>query len=87
MLEYIGAWTYEEVEDWDVTITEGAEQGMVQLRAAKTLEIAQTTCNRNIYVFVQAPAYKVIAIHIRSVLQMTTLASFTIAWICRSSVL
>jgi hypothetical protein len=57
MLEYIGAWTVEELEAFSVTITEGAEQGMVHLFAGKALEIAQTTCNRDINVLMQVPAY------------------------------
>lgn len=57
LLEYIGAWSVEELADWTVTITEGAEQGMVHLYAAKAMEIAMTTCNRDIYIFVQAPSY------------------------------
>jgi hypothetical protein len=57
MLEYIGAWTYEELEGWDITITEGAEQGMVHIWAGKALEIAQTTCNRDIFVLNEAPGY------------------------------
>lgn len=57
MLEYVGAFTESELEAWDVTITEGAEQGMVHLYAAKALEIARTTCNRDIYVLVEAPSY------------------------------
>lgn len=57
LLEYIGAWTVEELADWSVTITEGAEQGMVHLFAAKAMEIASTTCNRDIQVLMQAPAY------------------------------
>ena len=57
MLEYIGAWTAEELEDYAVTMTEGAEQGMVHLFAAKALEIARTTCNRDINVLMQVPSY------------------------------
>jgi hypothetical protein len=57
LLEYIGAWTMEELEDFSVTITEGAEQGMVHLYAAKAMEIAQTTCNRDINVLMEVPGY------------------------------
>ena len=57
LLEYIGAWTVEELEDYSVTITEGAEQGMVHLFAAKAMEIARTTCNRDINVLMQTPSY------------------------------
>eukprot|EP00934_Nitzschia_sp_Nitz4_P000700 Nitzschia sp. Nitz4//scaffold21_size171442//127911//130441//NITZ4_002182-RA/size171442-augustus-gene-0.207-mRNA-1//-1//CDS//3329542474//700//frame0 len=57
MLEYIGAWTVDELESWSVTLTEGAEQGMVYLFAAKALEIAMTTCNRNIRVLNEVPSY------------------------------
>lgn len=35
MMEYIDAWTYDELSDWDVTITEGAEQSMVYTFAGK----------------------------------------------------
>lgn len=57
LLEYIGAWTVEELADWSITITEGAEQGMVHLFAAKAMEIAMTTCHRDIPVLMQVPAY------------------------------
>lgn len=35
----------------------GAEQGMVLSVATKVLEMARTTCNRNFYAFLEAPAY------------------------------
>jgi hypothetical protein len=57
MLEFIGAFTPSQLDEFDVTITEGAEQGMVHLYAAKALEIARTTCNRNIYVLSEVPSY------------------------------
>ena len=58
LLDYIGAWSYDElIENWDITITEGAEQGMVYLWGAKALELAQTTCNRDIYIICEAPCY------------------------------
>lgn len=57
MLEYIEAWTEVELADYDITITEGAEQSMVYIYAGKALEIARTTCNRDIYVLVEAPSY------------------------------
>ena len=57
MLEYIDAWTSQELQDYDVTITEGAEQSMVYIFAGKALEIARTTCNRDIYVLNEVPSY------------------------------
>lgn len=57
LLVYIGAFEKAELEAWDVTMTEGAESGMAYLYAAKALEIAQTTCNRDIYVLSEVPAY------------------------------
>ena len=35
----------------------GTEQGMVATVGIKILELAKTTCNRNFYVFLEAPAY------------------------------
>jgi hypothetical protein len=58
MLSYIGAFDMEDMmANWDVVITEGAEQGIVHLWAGKALEIAQTTCNRDIQIFMQVPSY------------------------------
>jgi len=57
LLLYIEAFTENELEEFDVTMTEGAESGMVVLWAAKALEIAQTTCNRDIYALMEVPAY------------------------------
>jgi len=56
-LVYIGAMKESDKSDWYVGMTEGAEQGIEILWAAKALEIAQTTCNRDIYVLMEAPAY------------------------------
>lgn len=56
-LVYLGAITESEKSDWYVSMTEGAEQGIEILWAAKALEIAQSTCNRDIYVLMEAPAY------------------------------
>jgi len=56
-LEYIGAITEAERDDWYVTLNEGAEQGIGYLWAAQALDIARTTCNRDIYVLMEAPAY------------------------------
>ena len=64
-LLYMGAFTkvgsgvYEGfgLDDYAVIPTEGAEQGMVTIHAAKALEIASTTCNRAIYCLVEAPSY------------------------------
>ena len=56
-LVYLGAIEESAKDDWYVTINEGAEQGISTLWAAKALEIAATTCNRDIYVLMEAPAY------------------------------
>jgi hypothetical protein len=56
-LVYLGAITENERDNWYVSMTEGAEQGIEILWAAKALEIAQTTCNRDIHVLMEAPAY------------------------------
>jgi hypothetical protein len=56
-LEYLGAFNKEELTAYDVTMTEGAESGMAALWAAKALEIAQQTCNRDIFALVEVPAY------------------------------
>ena len=56
-LVYLGAITESEKADWYVSMTEGAEQGIQILWAAQALEIAQTTCNRDIYALMEAPAY------------------------------
>ena len=56
-LEYLGAIPEGTQDDWYVTINEGAEQGISMLWAAKALEIAASTCNRDIYVLMEAPAY------------------------------
>ena len=42
-LVYIGAWTESDKSDWYVGMTEGAEQGIEILWAAKALEIAQVS--------------------------------------------
>ena len=54
---YLGAFTEAELEEFDVTMTEGAEQGMTHIWGAKALEIARTTCNRDIYALMEVPAY------------------------------
>lgn len=56
-LAYIEAFTMAELEDWDITMTEGAESGMTHIWAGKALEIARSTCNRDIYALMEAPAY------------------------------
>jgi hypothetical protein len=38
-------------------MTEGAEAGVYALYAAKALEIARTTCTRDIYIFSEVPSY------------------------------
>jgi hypothetical protein len=57
MLEYMDAWSSQELDDYDITITEGAEQSMVHIFAGKALEIARSTCNRDIFVLVEVPSY------------------------------
>mmetsp|Transcript_6170 Transcript_6170/g.15734 ORF Transcript_6170/g.15734 Transcript_6170/m.15734 type:complete len:704 (+) Transcript_6170:794-2905(+) len=54
---YQNAFTKDELAAYDVMGTEGAEQGMVTIHSGKALEIAMTTCNRAIYVLVEAPSY------------------------------
>ncbi|KAJ8613007.1 hypothetical protein CTAYLR_004045 [Chrysophaeum taylorii] len=56
-LTYLNVMTEEQVEDYNVVMTKGTEAGMVTLIAAKILELASTTCNRNFCQFMQAPAY------------------------------
>mmetsp|Transcript_15965 Transcript_15965/g.24859 ORF Transcript_15965/g.24859 Transcript_15965/m.24859 type:complete len:764 (-) Transcript_15965:191-2482(-) len=56
-LIYLGAMPESERDDWYVSFNEGAEQGISTLWAAKALEIAKSTCNRDIYVLMEAPAY------------------------------
>jgi len=56
-LEYLGAFTASELSNFDVEVTEGAEAGVVQLWAAMALHIAKTTCNREIFALMEAPAY------------------------------
>lgn len=54
---YLGAFTPAELESWEVVLTEGTEQGMGMLYAAMMMHIARTTCNRQIYLLVEAPTY------------------------------
>jgi len=56
-LVYLGAFKESERNDWYVAFTEGADAGMTSLFAAKALQIARTTCNRNLYVLKEVPAY------------------------------
>lgn len=56
-LVYSGAIAEGAKDDWLVSMTEGAENGIQMLWAAKALEIARTTCNREIYALMEAPAY------------------------------
>jgi hypothetical protein len=57
LLVYIEAFTEDALSEFQVTFTEGAEQGMIAIYAAKALEIANTTCTRDIYVFNEVPSY------------------------------
>jgi len=54
---YQKAFTKDQLDTYDVLGTEGAEQGMVTIHAGKALDIARTSCNRAIYVLVEAPSY------------------------------
>jgi hypothetical protein len=56
-LVYLGAFEDAELDDWSVAFTEGAESGMSGIWASKALEIARTTCNRDIWIFHEVPAY------------------------------
>jgi hypothetical protein len=56
-LVYLGAFKESERNDWYVAPTEGAESGMTSIFAAKALEIARTTCNRNLYALSEVPSY------------------------------
>ena len=57
LLVYLGAFSRGEIETWSVAFTEGAEQGHIQNIAAAALIMARTTCNRDISILVEAPAY------------------------------
>merc|ERR1712071_430068 len=57
VLVYIDAFQESERDNWAISMSEGAESGMITIYAAKALEIAQTTCNRDIYVLSEAPSY------------------------------
>jgi len=52
---YMGSKT--NFSDFTAYPTYGAEQGMVLSVATKVLEMASTTCNRDFYAFLEAPAY------------------------------
>ncbi|KAL9139795.1 hypothetical protein ACP0BX_000571 [Amphidinium carterae] len=56
-LVYLGGFTAAELVDQGVELTEGAEAGMVELFGAMAAHIAKSTCNRQIYVLMEAPAY------------------------------
>ena len=57
LLVYLGAFSAAELSTWSVSFTEGAEQGHIQNIAAAALIMARTTCNRDISILVEAPAY------------------------------
>jgi hypothetical protein len=56
-LMYLGAFSKDELAGFTTTLTEGTEQGMGMLYAAMMTYIAQTSCNRKIYLLVEAPTY------------------------------
>ena len=57
LLVFVGAFTADTLTEFEVSFTEGAEQGMIAIYAAKALEIAKETCNRKIYVLNEVPSY------------------------------
>jgi len=57
LLTYMEAFKEADRSKWYVTWTEGAEQGIVFSIAGMALSIAQTTCNRNIFIFNEVPSY------------------------------
>lgn len=56
-LEYINAFTATQLAEFDVATTEGAESGMIIMWGAKALEIARTTCVRDVFFLMEVPAY------------------------------
>jgi hypothetical protein len=54
--EYMGS-ELDITTDFNVYPTYGAEPAMVLSVASKVLEMASTTCNRDFYAFIEAPAY------------------------------
>ena len=57
LLTYMGAFKEADRSKWYVGFTEGAEQSIVFAIAGMALNIAQTTCNRNIFIFNEVPSY------------------------------
>lgn len=57
LLTYMGGFKEADRSKWYVGWTEGAEQGIVFTIAGMALSIAQTTCNRNIFIFNEVPSY------------------------------
>jgi len=55
LLTYIGSEIA--ADEFKFYPTYGAEQGMVGMIATKVLELARTTCNRDFYAYLKAPAY------------------------------
>jgi len=56
-LVYLGAFTANELESYDVEPSEGAEQGVIVQIGAMAALIARKTCNRDIYILSEAPSY------------------------------
>jgi len=48
-LQFIDAFTKTELDTYELSVTEGAESGMIILWGAMGLKIARTTCNRQLY--------------------------------------
>jgi hypothetical protein len=56
-LMYIDAFTKSELDQFETTLTEGAEQGMGMIYASMMIHIARTSCNRAIHLLVESPTY------------------------------
>ena len=54
---YLNAFTQTELDEFDVSITEGAESGMIILWGSMALKLARTTCNRQFHALMEVPAY------------------------------
>jgi len=57
LLTYMGGFKEADRSKWYVGFTEGAEQSIVFSIAGMALSIAQTTCNRNLFIFNEVPSY------------------------------
>jgi hypothetical protein len=57
LLVFLEMFTEDALTEFEVAMTEGAESGIYALYASKALEIARTTCTRDIYIFSEVPSY------------------------------